>query len=126
MKGWGNSRIAFDKSRKCGSQPPLHVFFTIVRRSASISKLGPLVTVGIYCRDGESQRQDIESYRNEFEGIGEFQDWDWTDRPDGDGAKRICFIRRLDWQNPIPELFKQMADDYESVRTVLRKHNALG
>ncbi len=107
-----------------GSHPPLHVFFTIGRRSASISKLGPLVTVGIYCRNGESQRQAIKCYRNEFEGIGEFQDW--TDRQDGDGAKRICFIRRLDWQNPTPELFKQMADDYESVRTVLRRHNALG
>ncbi len=105
-----------------GAKPPLHVFITIGRRSASISKLGPLVTIGIYCREGESQRQRLKCYKSEFEGIGEFQDW--TCGQGGDGAKRICFIRRLDWSHPTPQLFKQMADDYESVRAVLRRHGA--
>ena len=98
-----------------GRRQPLHLFFTIKKQG----KL--LVTIGIYCHRGEQQRQAIRGYKNEFRGISATQDWE-----SGSGkAKRICFIRMVDWQNPSPELFRQMADDYEAVRGVLRRHGEL-
>ena len=112
-------RSFYDPER---NHPPLHIFFTVTNRSASIRGQGSLVTVGIYCRGGEMQRQKICDYRNDFIGVGDFQDWDYG--REGVGAKRICFIRRADWHNPTSELFRQMAMDYEAIRTVLRAHGA--
>ena len=112
-------RSFYDPER---SHPPLHIFFTITNRSASIRGRGALVTVGIYCRGGEMQRQKICNYRNEFIGVGDFQDWDYG--REGDGAKRICFIRKADWHNPTSTLFRQMATDYETIRAVLNAHGA--
>ena len=105
-----------------GCALPLHIFFTITQRTATIRDQGPLVTTGIYCHRGEEQRKMIVAYKNDFNGIGDFQDWDYGSGTDG--AKRICFIRKADWHNPSPELFNQMATDYARIRDVLNRHDA--
>ncbi len=104
-----------------GNNHSLYIFFTIGHRAAHIHGLGPLVTVGIYCKKGEEQRQHVKGYKDDFKKIGEYQDWDYGNGTQG--AKRICFIRQANWHQPTEELFSQMAEDYESIRGILVNHN---
>ena len=50
-----------------------------------------------------------------------FQDWDSGKRE----AKRILFVRRADYRNPTPGLFARMANDYEGVLDVMKRHGFL-
>ena len=103
------------------------IFFTInENRSGNIRNVGPLVTIGIYCAAGEEQRGRIRRLEPEFtEAFAadavDFTDWT-SGRADG-GAKRILFIRKVDYRdrNGREELFSRMAEDYERISRVLQK-----
>ena len=103
-----------------------HLFFVFGERSGNVSGNGPLVTVGIYCANGEEQRSQIRSFKGDFDAAFadcpfDFQDWDSGKRE----AKRILFVRRADYRNPTPELFARMANDYEGVLGVMKRRGFL-
>ena len=103
-----------------------HLFFVFGESSGSVRGNGPLVTVGIYCAKGEGQRSQIRSFKGDFDAAFadcpfDFQDWDSGKRE----AKRILFVRRADYRNPTPELFARMANDYEGVLDVMKRHGFL-
>ena len=103
-----------------------HLFFVLGERSGSVSGNGPLVTVGIYCAKGEEQRSQIRSFKGDFDTAFaacpfDFQDWESGKRE----AKRILFVRRADYRNPTPELYARMANDYEGVLDVMKRHGFL-
>ena len=103
-----------------------HLFFVFGERSGSVRGNGPLVTVGIYCAKGEGQRSQIRCFKGDFDAAFaacpfDFQDWESGKRE----AKRILFVRRADYRNPTPELFARMANDYEGVLDVMKRHGFL-
>ena len=103
-----------------------HLFFVFGESSGSVKGNGPLVTVGIYCANGEEQRSQIRNFKGDFDAAFaacpfDFQDWDSGKRE----AKRILFVRRADYRNPTPELFAWMANDYEGVFDVMKRHGFL-
>ena len=103
-----------------------HLFFVFGESSGSVRGNGPLVTIGIYCANGEEQRSRIRDFKGDFDAAFsacpfDFQDWDSGKRE----AKRILFVRRADYRNPTPDLFARMADDYEGVLDVMKRHGFL-
>ncbi len=103
-----------------------HLFIVFGETSGSVRGNGPLVTVGIYCANGEGQRSRIRDFKGDFDAAFsacpfDFQDWDSGKRE----AKRILFVRRADYRNPTPDLFARMADDYEGVLDVMKRHGFL-
>ena len=103
-----------------------HLFFVFGESSGSVKGNGPLVTVGIYCAAGEKQRSQIRDFKGDFDAAFsaspfDFQDWDSGKRE----AKRILFVRRADYRNPTPALFARMANDYEEVLAVMKRHGFL-
>lgn len=103
-----------------------HLFFVFGEASGSVKGNGPLVTVGIYCANGEGQRSQIRNFKGDFDAAFadcpfDFQDWDSGKRE----AKRILFVRRADYRNPTPALFARMANDYEEVLAVMKRHGFL-
>lgn len=119
------ARYYYDLSRK--GMSAIHLFFTATERSGSIHNEGSLVTIGIYCHDGEEKRKAIQEYQEDFNNAfaasdcpPDFQDWDYGGGSGGE--KRILFIRKADWKNADENLFARMAADYETVRKVLVEH----
>ena len=103
-----------------------HLFFVLGERSGSVSGNGPLVTVGIYCANGEEQRSQIRDFRRDFDAAFAACPFDFRDWESGQHkARRILFVRRADYRNPTPELFAQMANDYEGVLGVMKRHGFL-
>lgn len=103
-----------------------HLFFVIGRSSGCVRGDGPLVTVGIYCANGEEQRNQIRNFKGDFDAAFsafpfDFQDWESGTRK----ARRILFIRRADYRNPTSNLFARMADDYEKILDIMRRHGFL-
>ena len=103
-----------------------HLFFVFGESSGSVRGNGPLVTVGIYCAKGEGQRRQIRNFKGDFDAAFsacpfDFQDWDSGKRE----AKRILFVRRADYRKPTPDLFEQMANDYEGILDVMQRHGFL-
>ena len=103
-----------------------HLFFVFGESSGSVRGNGPLVTIGIYCANGEEQRSRIRDFKGDFDAAFsacpfDFQDWDSGKRE----AKRILFVRRADYRNPTPDLFARMADDYEGVLDVMKRRGFL-
>lgn len=105
----------------------LHLFFTIGEHSGNIHGQGPLVTVGIYCTEGETQRRQINTECHaDFDAAFSDCPFDFQDWESGVGvARRILFIRRADYRNPTDELFERMAVDYERIRAVMQRHGFL-
>ena len=98
-----------------------YLFFTIGQRSGKVRGEGPLVTIGIYCKNGEGQRDQIRLFKRDFDASFSackflYQDWEYGTK----SAKRILFIRKADYRNPTPDLFNRMADDYEGILAVMR------
>lgn len=107
-----------------GIKPHIYLFFTIGDRSGDITNEGPLVTTGIYCRNGVNQRESIRRFQADFNRAfadcpPDFQDW--TSGRNNGGAKRICFIRRRDWEHSDESLFARMAADLEAIQAVLER-----
>ena len=100
-----------------------YIFFTLGEKSGETKGCGPLVTIGIYCKKGEDQRNQIRKFRDDFDkqfSSCKFYSQDWEF---GTGtAKRILFVRQADYRAPSPSLFKRMADDYEGILSVMRAH----
>lgn len=99
------------------------LFFTFGKRSGSIKGCGSLVTVGIYCAEGEEQRNKIRAFKDAFDkafvdSAFDHQDWEY-----GNGkARRILFIRQADYINYTSDLFERMANDYERILGVMHEN----
>lgn len=103
-----------------------HLFFVFGKSSGNIRGNGPLVTVGIYCANGEEQRSQIRNFKGELDTAFadcpfDFQDWESGTRQ----ARRILFVRRADYRNPTEELYERMANDYEKISSILRRRGML-
>ena len=103
-----------------------HLFFVFGESSGCVKGNGPLVTVGIYCANGEEQRSRIKNFKSDFDAAFsdcpfDFQDWESGKRE----AKRILFVRRADYRNPTPDLFSRMANDYEGILAIMKRHGFL-
>lgn len=111
-----------------GTTGKMHIFLKLGKRSiASFKDLEAFVAIGICCHKGEAQRQAIGQYQNEFSVLGELQDWTYAKSNDGDKQKNIYFVRKADWNDPNrwPQMFAQMAEDFEAVYKVLRTHTKI-
>ena len=81
------------------------------------------MTIGIYCAEGEVQRNKIMTIRAAFDEAFsdcafDYQDWEY-----GNGnARRILFVRQADYRNYTSDLFERMANDYEKISGVLRRN----
>ncbi len=128
-KEWCSARVSESQDYKpMGTTRPIYLFFTIGNRSGWVNNQGPLVTAGIYCWNGNEHRQRIWNFRQDFDRA--FADCppvfqDWSSGGNNEGAKRICFIRKEDWEHSDESLFVRMAADFEAMKSVLENNHEL-